>query len=258
MLSVPARAVSLVAPAEFPPPEYFASLPFPMLAAPGSSIFKLPGLPRSTLLASPVTFEDLDFERLEPASSQEHDLSFVVSREGELRGLAIHIELYMTSSANATPAAAVGISADAVGASRLADVADAAAADAAAGDAAARDVAGGYGGGGGDRQEEASEQSVPTGRRRADVSSAREGSHWPNVFLMLPEYTPVRAGSHIRVRTQAHLGSDHPRYTFEVWLTEPVERQSTEANQGEAAGSAAGNAEPISEPRLLGSLSYPE
>ena len=60
--SVPARALSLVGPAEFPSSEYFASLPFPMIAAPGSTIFKLPGLPRSTLLAPPAIFEDLDFE----------------------------------------------------------------------------------------------------------------------------------------------------------------------------------------------------
>ena len=48
---IPARVCSLVAPCEFPPEEYFASLPFPMLAAPGSRVLKLPSLPRSLELA---------------------------------------------------------------------------------------------------------------------------------------------------------------------------------------------------------------
>ena len=44
--SVPALARSLVAPAEFPDGDYFSSLPFPMIAAPGATALKLPGLPR--------------------------------------------------------------------------------------------------------------------------------------------------------------------------------------------------------------------
>ena len=59
---------------------------------------------------------------------------------------------------------------------------------------------------------------APDGRPRADVSSDRPGSHWPNVFLMLPEPTPVRAGDVIYVTTKARLGDDHPRYDFEVKL----------------------------------------
>ena len=55
---------------------------------------------------------------------------------------------------------------------------------------------------------------------RADVSSARAGSHWPNVFLMLPDPVAVAAGSRIVVDTSASLGSEHPSYSFVVALEE--------------------------------------
>ena len=84
--SVPARALTLCAPSEWPAAEYFASLPHPMLAAPGARALKLPGLPRSTLLASPQPFEDLDFANAEPAASSSSELEFAASRAGVLRG----------------------------------------------------------------------------------------------------------------------------------------------------------------------------
>ena len=56
-LSVPARARSLLGPAEFPSGEYFSSLPYPMLAAPGATALKLPSLPRGLLLSPAATFE---------------------------------------------------------------------------------------------------------------------------------------------------------------------------------------------------------
>ena len=69
-VSVPARAVSLVAPAEFPGSEYFASLEFPMLAAPGARALKLPSLPRRLLLDAAAPFESLDFSQAAPQPTQ--------------------------------------------------------------------------------------------------------------------------------------------------------------------------------------------
>ena len=76
------------------------------------------------------------------------------------------------------------------------------------------------------------------GRRPADVSSAREGSHWPNVFLLLPDPISVRAGDGIVVRTHAALSSERPRYTFEAHLAPRGEGKHDE--------------------HLLGSFAYPE
>lgn len=151
-VSIPARVCSLVAPCEFPPEEYFASLPFPMLAAPGSRVLKLPSLPRSLELAPPQVFEDLRFEAAAPEPSQRAELAFEARREGALRGLCVHVELFVSD-----------------------------------GDAAA-----------------------------PEVSSARPGSHWPNVMLLLPDEVAVRAGDRLAVRTRAELGGGCPNYWCEL------------------------------------------
>ena len=166
VLSVPARVRSLLAPAEFPGADYFASLPFPMLAAPGAQVLKLPSLPRELMLSRAQVFEDLRFESARPLASQDAELNFVIERAGILRGLAVHIELFMAAT-------------DAV----VAD--NAVAAD----DAAV-----------------------------ADISSAEQGSHWPNVFLMLPEELAMTPGQRVEVRTAARLAAAQPRYSFEVFV----------------------------------------
>ena len=151
-MSIPARARSLLAPSEFPGGDYFASLPYPMLAAPGARALKLPSLPRSLELAPPQVFEDLRFEAAEPSASQQVELRFAVERAGSLRGLMVHVELFLLE-----------------------------------GDAS-----------------------------RPDVSSAEVGSHWPNVFLMLPEEVHSEPGTEVVVRASARLGGAQPRYSFEV------------------------------------------
>ena len=46
-----------------------------------------------------------------------------------------------------------------------------------------------------------------------DISSARAGSHWPNVLLLLDDPVDVRAGAdRLRVRCRAALGSERPRH----------------------------------------------
>lgn len=102
-LSVPARARTLLGPAEFPGPEYFASLPYPMLAAPGARALKLPSLPRSVLLAEPQTFEDLRFESATPLATQDVELQFEMARAGTLRGLALHVEVFLLDGDAAEP-----------------------------------------------------------------------------------------------------------------------------------------------------------
>ena len=179
-LSIPARARSLLAPAEFPGADYFASLEFPMLAAPGARALKLPALPRSLLLVDDaLPFEELDFASAAPTASQRAELPFVAARAGELRGLAVHVEIFM-------PAAS-------------------------AGDA----------------------EHAP----RADVSSARDLSHWPNVFLMLPDPVDVRAGQRLLARATCELAGAQPRYTFELLLLD------------DDAGGVS---------RSVGTMSYPE
>ena len=79
----------------------------------------------------------------------------MAARDGELRGLAVHVEIFMPT-----------------GASGADDVPPAAAAS---GAGAAEPAA-------------------------ADISSARAGSHWPNVFLMLPDPVAVRAGCNHRMK----------------------------------------------------------
>ena len=92
-VSVPARALSLLAPCEFPPADYFASLPHPMIAAPGARALKLPSLPHAMRLAQPQVFEDLRFEWAAPRATQNAELEFEFERAGLLRGACVHIEL---------------------------------------------------------------------------------------------------------------------------------------------------------------------
>jgi hypothetical protein len=190
-LSVPARARSLLAPAEFPTADYFASLPHPMLAAPGATALKLPSLPRTLLLADAAPFETLEFTQAAPLAEHDAQLSFVAARDGELRGFVVHIELDMSDHGDGA-AEGGGGEGRAEGSGGAAE--------------------GGSEGGGG-----AAESGV-TPARDPDVSSARVGSHWPNVFLMLPEPTPVAAGDRIVVRAKARLASETPSYHFDVAL----------------------------------------
>lgn len=185
-LSVPGRARSLVAPAEFPTREYFSSLPFPMIAAPGATALKLPNLPRDLLLAPAATFEELDFTALAPAVAHDHTLAFVAARDGALRGLLVHIELEMLPQLREHAAGG-----------------------------------GGKDGGSGDDDDisgAADEGASDGGGDGIDVSSARTGSHWPNVFLMLPDPVDIAAGQRVVVDTSARLGSEHPSYSFSVAL----------------------------------------
>ena len=80
-----------------------------------------------------------------------------------------------------------------------------------------------------------------------DVSSADEGSHWPNVLLLLPEEEQLEAGQALIVRTRAELAGEQPRYEFELLL--------------EGADGGAGDAGPGADVRALrslGTVSYPE
>ncbi len=176
--SVPAFARSMIAPAEFPPPAYFDSLPFPMIAAPGARALKLPALPRELLLSAAAPFEELSFGGT-PDASQATVLDFVAQRDGDLGGLAVHIEIFMEEP-----------SASAANGAHQRERRD--------------DEMAAVGGGGCD----------------PDVSSARRGSHWPNVFLMLPEPASVSRGQRVVVRTTAELGGPQPKYHFEVLLAE--------------------------------------
>ena len=173
--SVPAVARSLLCPAEFPSPEYFAALPHPMIASPGATSFKLPNLPLAELYLSDKAkaFEVLDFTRLNPSSQHEVELRFVAKRDGTLRGLAIHIEIEM--GVQPPPQ---------------------------------------------QQQNGNDKKNVVWTPTEVDVSSAREGSHWPNVFLMLPEPYEIVAGQTVRVLARAALGSEKPKYSFEVALEE--------------------------------------
>ena len=103
IVSIPVRARTLLAPAEFPGADYFASLPFPMLAAPGATGLKLPSLPRDVLLAAPQTFEDLRVDVAAPEGVHDVSLEFVLERPGALRGLALHVEVFMTEADASAP-----------------------------------------------------------------------------------------------------------------------------------------------------------
>lgn len=115
---------------------------------------KLPSLPRDLLLSPAAVFEDLRFEAARPVAEHDVSLAFTIERAGELRGLALHVELFVFDGEAAEP----------------------------------------------------------------EVSSAQPDSHWPNVFLMLPEPIEVTLGQQVGVRATAHLAAAQPRYTFEVRL----------------------------------------
>ena len=68
--------------------------------------------------------------------------------------------------------------------------------------------------------EEEAEAAAAEAAEAADVSSARAGSHWPNVFLMLPEEVEVRAGCRIVVEASARLGHKVERH---VGPAQPLE-----------------------------------
>jgi SAM-dependent methyltransferase len=223
-LSVPHGARSLIAPAEFPSPEYFSSLPFPMLSAPGATNLKLPSLPRAVLLAEAATFEDLAFDHASPQPLQQVRLEFVPARDGEMRGLAVHIEVDVLGRRQtmargedngATTVARASAPAERREHGHASDTTSASHADV-----------------------DAPPRPPPPGAADPDVSSARPGSHWPNVLLLLPEALQVTAGvGRIIVDCRASLGAEVPRYTFEVRI----------ALEGENDDGA-----------LLGTLTYPE
>lgn len=200
-LSVPALARSLLAPAEFPAADYFASLPYPMLSAPGATSLKLPSLPRGTLLAAAQPFEELDFEALSPRADQDERLVFAIERAGVLRGLAVHIEVLMPHAAHVA-AADTGI----------------------------------------------------------DISSARPGSHWPNVLLLLPNEVAVSVGDRLLVRTKARLASEEPTYRFEVHLLAQLQHDDEGHDAALPVRGDDGGADRSGETetgRLLGEISYP-
>ena len=58
-----------------------------------------PSCRATTRLSPPQTFEDLRFELGAPAARQAHDLRFVAARAGRLRGVAVHIELFVGAGA---------------------------------------------------------------------------------------------------------------------------------------------------------------
>ena len=78
-----------------------------------------------------------------------------------------------------------------------------------------------------------------------EISSARAGSHWPNVLLMLPEPVEVAAGvGRIRVRCTSSLGSEKPSYAFEVRMLGGGEAATKEVDADSGV--------------LLGTLTYPD
>ena len=106
--SVPARARSLLAPAEFPPPEYFAAQPVPLLAEPGTRVLLLPALPPSLCLAPGQPFEDLKFDAsgdngVHRRLVQSHCLEFEMSRAATLRGLMGWCEIFTADAHAAVP-----------------------------------------------------------------------------------------------------------------------------------------------------------
>ena len=103
--SIPARTRSLLAPCEYPDATYVARFPPELLEAPGSGrALKCPGLPQTCRLAAAQAFEDLRFERGAPQPSQHATLDFVLEREGQWRGLAIHVELHCRADGGDAPA----------------------------------------------------------------------------------------------------------------------------------------------------------
>ena len=106
--SVPARARSLLAPAEFPPAEYFAAQPVPLLAEPGTRVLLLPALPPSLCLAPGQPFEDLIFDAsgedgVHRRLVQSHCLEFEMARAATLRGLMGWCEIFTADAHAAVP-----------------------------------------------------------------------------------------------------------------------------------------------------------
>jgi type I protein arginine methyltransferase len=102
--SIPSRTTTLLAPSEYPNAAYCADRLATTLEAPGGGqALKLPGLPRTDLLAAPQVFEDLRFEEGAPAPSQAVELEFVAERAGWLRGLSLHVELHCRIDGAAAP-----------------------------------------------------------------------------------------------------------------------------------------------------------
>ena len=164
--------------------------PAPRLHLP-PQVLKLPALPRSLMLAPALALEELDFSAAAPRASHTRELRFALRRAGELRGLALHMELLLVDEGAAAGAAA-GAGAEAE---------------------ASRPPAG-------QEEEETEEEDRRAGGGAAAglVSSAEAGSHWHNVFVLL-EPTEVQPGAQLLVRTTAELGGPAPpRYTFEAWL----------------------------------------
>ena len=97
--SVPARARTLLAPAEWPSAEYFDALPIPLLAMPGTKVLLMPALPHELRLAPEQVFEDLRFDApSESAALQSRSLEFLVQRDGVLRGLCCWIEIFVADA----------------------------------------------------------------------------------------------------------------------------------------------------------------
>lgn len=93
--SVPARARTRLAPAEWPNLDYFASLRPPVLALGSARSVKLFGFPPASLLAPTQVCEDLRFESLQPTAWQHFELRFSIRRNGTLWALAMHVELFV-------------------------------------------------------------------------------------------------------------------------------------------------------------------
>ena len=180
-LSIPSRSRTLIAPCEHPDGEYCARLPAGLLAsAPGQAqALRLPGLPRSCLLAPALVCETLDFTAAAPLEKQQVTLLFEAARAGFMCGLALHVDLTMLLEPS-------GGDVPSCGGDAMSEATAAAAAAA----------------GGGDE--------------RVDVSSAWEGSHWRNVLLMLDQGVSLAKGQRVRVRVTCDLGGPLPRYTFRV------------------------------------------
>ena len=103
-LSIPSRTTTLLAPCEYPDEAYCATRPAAVLDCPGSAqALKLPGLPRSTLLAPPQICEDLRFESGAPEATQARELQFEMARDGKLRGVALHVELHCGADGGDSP-----------------------------------------------------------------------------------------------------------------------------------------------------------
>ena len=119
--SIPARARTLLSPAEWPTADYFAAQPVPLLATPGTRVILMPALPAGLRLAPPQVCEDLSFEpdvgaantvassppaqhcAGEQQAVQSRTLEFTVARDGSLRGIVCWIEIFVADGRAASP-----------------------------------------------------------------------------------------------------------------------------------------------------------